>query len=51
MYQRHPTGQHWGWNVDGVGLAWVDAEDGVDLAPVIAELQHDVGIEQLGDRP
>ncbi len=46
MHERHPRGQHWGWNVDCDGLAWVDAEDGVDLAAVIAELGLQVDIEQ-----
>lgn len=46
MHERHPRGQHWGWNVDGAGLAWVDAEDGVDLAAVFADLGLQVEIEQ-----
>ena len=48
MHRHHPDGQHWGWNVDGDGLAWVDAEQGLNLQPIVHELGLQADVEQHG---
>ncbi len=48
MHRHHPDGKHWGWNIDGDGLAWVDAEQGLDLQPIIQELGLQADVEQHG---
>lgn len=48
MLRHHPTGQHWAWNIDGEGLAWVDAEEGFDLQLILNELGLEADVEQHG---
>lgn len=46
MNRRHPDGLHWGWNTNGAERAWVDAEDGVDLEAVVADLGPQAEVER-----
>lgn len=48
MHRHHPSGQHWGWNVDGEGHAWVDAQQDVDLQVMLKELGLKADVEQHG---
>lgn len=48
MHRHLPDGLHWGWNVDGGEVAWVDAERGVDLQAILQELGLDANVEHHG---
>lgn len=45
LLRRHPSAQHWGWIIDGEGLAWVDAEQGLDLQLILNELGLEADVE------
>jgi len=48
MLRHHPTGERWGWNIDGEGLAWVDAQQGLDLQLILDELGLEADVVQHG---